>query len=42
VVPHCQVEAYVWGVVRRVVPPALLGGRHNRQVGFKVFLELGV
>jgi hypothetical protein len=36
VVPHAAVEAYVWGVVRRVVPPALLGSRHNQQVGMLV------
>ncbi|GAB4814869.1 hypothetical protein N2152v2_001915 [Parachlorella kessleri] len=29
-VPHQQVAAFVWGVVRRLLPAALLGSRHNR------------
>jgi hypothetical protein len=33
VVPHSAVVSYVWSVVRHVVPAALLGSRHNRQVG---------
>ncbi|WIA23695.1 hypothetical protein OEZ85_000387 [Tetradesmus obliquus] len=32
VVPHSQVERFVWGVVRRVVPPALLGSKRDQQV----------
>lgn len=32
VVPHAAVEAYVWSVVRHLVPAGLLGDAHNRQV----------
>eukprot|EP00775_Hariotina_reticulata_P002142 gene2142-2461_t len=32
VVPHSAVVSYVWSVIRHLVPAALLGSRHNRQV----------
>jgi hypothetical protein len=32
VVPHSAVMAFVWSVIRHVVPVRLLGSRHNRRV----------
>lgn len=30
--PHTQVVRFVWSVLRHIVPPALLGSKHNRRL----------